>query len=118
MPTYEYVCVDCANRVEVTQSFADQPLEICEKCGGKLRKVFFPVGIQLKGGGFYSSDRRAAKPGTRKDGKAEKKADASSDGKSDSKSDSKSESKSGSKSGESSRSGESSKSKGVSEKSA
>jgi putative FmdB family regulatory protein len=92
MPTYEYVCVDCASRVEVSQSFADEPLEICDICGGKLRKVFFPVGIQLKGGGFYSSERRAAQPGSRKDAKADKageKADAKSDGRADGKTDSK-----------------------------
>ena len=115
MPTYEYVCVDCANRVEVFQSFADEPLVICDKCGGKLRKVFFPVGIQLKGGGFYSSERRAAQPSSRKDGKtdkADKKAEASAEGKSDSKS----ESKSDSKAAASSSSGDSSKR--VSEKSA
>jgi putative FmdB family regulatory protein len=91
MPTYEYVCVDCANRVEVSQSFSDDPLEMCVACGGKLRKVFFPVGIQLKGGGFYSSERRAAQPG-RRDAKADKvgeKADAKSDGKAESKTDSK-----------------------------
>jgi putative FmdB family regulatory protein len=96
MPTYEYVCVDCANRVEVFQSFADEPLVICDTCGGRLRKVFFPVGIQLKGGGFYSSERRAAKAGAHKDGKpekADKKAEAASDGKSDSKAGSKSDSK-------------------------
>jgi putative FmdB family regulatory protein len=110
MPTYEYVCVDCGERVEVVQSFSDGPLEMCVACGGKLRKVFFPVGIQLKGGGFYSSERRAARPGSRKDGKAEK-ADAKSDGKSDSKP----ESKSDSTAAASSSSGESSKKK-VSEK--
>jgi len=105
MPTYEYVCVDCANRVEVFQSFADEPLVVCDTCGGRLRKVFFPVGIQLKGGGFYSSDRRAAQSSARKDGKTGEKADAKSDGKADSKTDSKTDSKAAG----SSSSGESSK---------
>jgi len=106
MPTYEYVCVDCANRVEVFQSFADEPLVVCDTCGGRLRKVFFPVGIQLKGGGFYSSDRRASQPNSRKDGKTEK-ADKKAEGTSEGKSDSKAESKSDSKEAASSRSGDS-----------
>ncbi len=74
MPTYEYRCVDCGNRVEVVQSFSDPPLEICAVCGGKLRKVFHPVGIQFKGSGFYRSEKIAQAAG--KDGKADKKPDA------------------------------------------
>jgi putative FmdB family regulatory protein len=73
MATYEFRCVDCGNRVEVVRSFADPPLEICPVCGGELRKVFHPVGIQFKGSGFYRSDK-LAEPAS-KDGKAEKKPD-------------------------------------------
>lgn len=96
MPTYEYLCVDCAHRKEVVQSFSDEPLQICEVCGGRLRKVIYPVGIQFKGSGFYSTDRRASHPLTRgrNDSKTDGKADASSDGKAESKSETKSESKS------------------------
>jgi putative FmdB family regulatory protein len=100
MPTYEYLCVDCANRREVFQSFSDEPLQVCEVCGGKLRKVIYPVGIQFKGSGFYSTDRRAshALSRGRNEQKADGKAESSSDGKSETKSDTKSDSKSGSKS--------------------
>jgi putative FmdB family regulatory protein len=96
LPTYEYLCVDCAHRKEVVQSFSDEPLQICEVCGGRLRKVIYPVGIQFKGSGFYSTDRRASHPlpRGRNESKTDGKADASSDGKSDSKSETKSESKS------------------------
>jgi putative FmdB family regulatory protein len=74
MPTYEYRCVDCGDRVEVFQSFSDPPLQICPVCGGKLRKVFHAVGIQFKGSGFYRSDK--LKEPAAKDGKVEKKPDA------------------------------------------
>lgn len=65
MPTYEYRCLNCDNRVEVVQSFRDDPLTACEVCGGLLRKVIHPVGIQFKGSGFYSTDRRASQPMSR-----------------------------------------------------
>ena len=61
MPTYEYRCQDCGHTVEVVQSFSDAPLSVCEVCGGRLRRVFHPVGIVLKGSGFYSTDNRPGK---------------------------------------------------------
>lgn len=75
MPTYEYLCVDCGDRAEAFQSFSDPPLEICTVCGGKLRKVYHPVGIQFKGGGFYRSDARSS-PAAARDGEAEGKPEA------------------------------------------
>src|SRR5262245_31783970 len=61
MPTYEYVCLSCERHFEVYQSFSDEPLTVCEVCGGPLRRVFHPVGIVLKGSGFYSTDNRSGK---------------------------------------------------------
>lgn len=62
MPTYEYACTDCGERVEVFQRIADAPLEVCEVCGGRMRKLFHPVGISFKGSGFYATDNRGKKP--------------------------------------------------------
>src|SRR5919109_406276 len=63
MPTYEYACTVCGERTEKKQSFDDPPLEECPKCGGKLRKLYSPVGIVFKGSGFYATDgRRSARP--------------------------------------------------------
>ena len=59
MPTYQYACTDCGDRSEVVQRFTDDPLTVCSACGGKLRKVFSPVGIVFKGSGFYRTDSRA-----------------------------------------------------------
>ncbi len=58
MPTYLYACTDCGDRSEVVQRFTDDPLTVCTACGGKLRKVFSPVGIVFKGSGFYRTDSR------------------------------------------------------------
>ena len=65
MPTYEYACRECGEHVEVVQSFKDEPLTECPHCGGPLRKVFAPVGIVLKGSGFYKTDSRAAGGGSK-----------------------------------------------------
>jgi putative FmdB family regulatory protein len=79
VPTYQYACTDCGDRTEVVQKFTDDSLSVCTTCGGKLRKVFSPVGIVFKGSGFYRTDSRkspvvpadgASKDGGSKDGAA------------------------------------------------
>jgi putative FmdB family regulatory protein len=60
VPTYEYACTTCGHRLEAVQSFSDDPLTECPECGAALRKVYSPVGIVLKGSGFYKTDSRAA----------------------------------------------------------
>jgi putative FmdB family regulatory protein len=62
MPTYEYACTECGKHIEVVQSMSDAPLTTCAICGGRLRKVFSPIGIVFKGSGFYRTDSRG-KPG-------------------------------------------------------
>ena len=41
MPTYSYRCTACGNEFDIRQSFNDDPLTVCEECGGKLRKLFW-----------------------------------------------------------------------------
>ena len=82
MPTYQYTCTECGEPVEVVQKFTDEPLTVCSACGGRLRKVFSPVGIVFKGSGFYRTDSRkgpltADKP--EKSEKSEKAEKATSD---------------------------------------
>ena len=76
MPTYEYRCSSCGRTFEVVQSFTDAPLTVCDVCGGEVKRVFHPVGIVLKGSGFYSTDNRSGKslsPGKGDDKKGETK---------------------------------------------
>jgi len=58
VPTYQYTCTDCREPVEAVQKFTDASLTVCAACGGRLRKVFSPVGIVFKGSGFYRNDSR------------------------------------------------------------
>ena len=60
MPTYQYACTACGAQSEAVQKFTDEPLTVCEECGGRLRKVFSAVGIVFKGPGFYRTDSRTA----------------------------------------------------------
>lgn len=80
MPTYEYACTACGERTEAKQGFDDPPLETCLVCGGKLRKLYSPVGIVFRGTGFYSTDGRkteksAASGSTEKSDKSGKTSD-------------------------------------------
>jgi len=94
VPTYQYACTECGDQSEVVQRFSDDPLTVCGACGGRLRKVFSPVGIVFKGSGFYRTDSRA---GAVSGGSSNGKSGESSDGsKSESGAKAESDSKSGS----------------------
>jgi predicted nucleic acid-binding Zn ribbon protein len=62
MPTYVYRFVDTGETIEVQQSFADPALtEATHPTTGEVlpvRKVFTPVGVTFRGGGFYKTDSR------------------------------------------------------------
>jgi putative FmdB family regulatory protein len=60
VPTYQYVCTECGGQLEAVQKFTDDALTVHDDCGGRLRKVFSPVGIVFKGSGFYRTDSRGS----------------------------------------------------------
>lgn len=60
MPTYQYVCTECGEPLEVVQKFSDDALTDCPACSGRLRKVFSAAGIIFKGSGFYRTDSRGS----------------------------------------------------------
>ena len=91
MPTYQYVCTECGTPLEAQQAFTDAPLTECTTCGGRLRKVFSPVGVVFKGSGFYRTDSLAAD--NLPDSKDESKGESKSDGKRETKDGAKSEKK-------------------------
>jgi putative FmdB family regulatory protein len=63
MPIYEYKCRDCGAHVEKRQGVSEEPLTVCEVCGGALEKQWSLSGIQFKGEGWYVTDY-AGKKGT------------------------------------------------------
>ena len=58
MPTYEYECDSCSFRFEKRQRFDEEPVAICPKCEGEVRRVFHSAPIIFKGSGFYVTDSR------------------------------------------------------------
>jgi len=60
VPTYSYRCTECDNAFDIHQAFTEDSLTVCPTCGGKLRKVFSPVGVTFSGSGFYRTDSRAS----------------------------------------------------------
>ena len=61
MPTYDYVCDACEHAFEEFQSFNDEVLTKCPKCGRKKLRRLFGSGaaILFKGSGFYQTDYRS-----------------------------------------------------------
>ena len=88
MPVYGYRC-SRGHQFEVQQRITEPPLTQCPECGAPVTRVFYPVGIIFKGGGFYKTDSR----GSSSDGSitpaATPKVDAKPDGKADTKADTK-----------------------------
>ena len=84
MPTYQYRCTECGGQLEAVQKFTDDPLTVHDDCGGRLRKVFSPVGIVFKGSGFYRTDSRkgstASEPASSSAAASGSSADSSSSG--------------------------------------
>ena len=57
MPTYEYECQRCGYRFEIFQSMSDEPLKMCPKCNGEIKRlVGTGGGIIFKGSPFYATD--------------------------------------------------------------
>ena len=79
MPTYQYRCTECGGQLEAVQKFTDDPLTVHDDCGGRLRKVFSPVGIVFKGSGFYRTDSRKGSTASEPASTASSSAGSSSD---------------------------------------
>src|SRR5882672_1404899 len=85
MPVYGYRC-SRGHHFEVQQRITEPPLTQCPECGAPVTRLFYPVGIIFKGGGFYKTDSRGSsgdgsvtpaetpKVDTKPDGKADIKA--------------------------------------------
>jgi predicted nucleic acid-binding Zn ribbon protein len=66
--SHAYRFTDCDGTVEVQQAFKDDALtEALNPADGKVhpvKKVFTPVGVTFKGGGFYKNDSRGSSSST------------------------------------------------------
>jgi putative FmdB family regulatory protein len=114
MPVYGYRC-SRGHHFEVQQRITEAPLSQCPECGAPVTRVFYPVGIIFKGGGFYKTDSRGtgaavsdgagtptettktepSKAETKSEGKPESKPEAKTETKAPAKSEDKATSKEG-----------------------
>ena len=64
MPTYVYKFIETGETIEIQQAFTDDALtEAQHPTDGTMRpvkKVFQPVGVTFKGGGFYKTDSKGS----------------------------------------------------------
>lgn len=72
MPIYEYKCLECGISLEKMQKVSDEPLTVCESCGGKLEKQWSLSGFQFKGAGWYVTDYAGKKADKGTEKKSEK----------------------------------------------
>lgn len=75
MPTYGYRCTKCNHTFEIFQNINDEPLKVCNKCGGELKKLLYPVGIIFKGPGFHVNDYKSDTSTLQNDSHAESASD-------------------------------------------
>jgi putative FmdB family regulatory protein len=95
MPTYEYECGKCRRVFEIRQRISEPPLQICEACGGEVRRLLSATPFILKGGGWYVTDypSDSRKKALESETKTEKKTEAKTETKPDAKSETKTEKK-------------------------
>jgi len=63
MPTYEYECDKCGHGFERFQKIGEQPVKVCPKCGGPVRRLISQgTSFILKGSGFYATDYKKRQP--------------------------------------------------------
>ena len=82
MPTYEYECQSCGERMDFFQSITAGPKRKCPSCGAlKLKRLISAgAGLLFKGSGFYTTDYRSSsyQAGERAAQKADTKPDSTS----------------------------------------
>jgi putative FmdB family regulatory protein len=65
MPLYEYRCEGCGEVFELIQKFADEPLTVHDKCGGRVHRLISAAAIRFKGSGWYATDYANAGNGSK-----------------------------------------------------
>lgn len=66
MPTYQYKCLACGHKFELFQKMNDDPVKECPECKGEVKRLLGAgAGPIFKGSGFYHTDYKNAKTGTK-----------------------------------------------------
>ncbi len=78
MPTYDYKCTECGYKFELFQPMSADPVKICPKCKGFVKRLIGAgAGPIFKGTGFYQTDYKN-KPVSKKNSSPDKSSNSSS----------------------------------------
>lgn len=58
MPLYDYKCPQCDNTRTVTISISEEDYKAICSCGTQMVRVYGLAGVNFKGQGFYTTDKR------------------------------------------------------------
>ena len=65
MPNYDYECRHCNHVFEVFQRITEDPISVCPKCGGSVKRLIGGgIGVIFKGSGFYTTDYKRSSAST------------------------------------------------------
>lgn len=71
MPTYEYKCTECGYVFELFQTMSAEPVKVCPRCKGKVKRLIGPgAGPIFKGTGFYQTDYKNTRPSQKTNNKS------------------------------------------------
>ena len=70
MPRYDYRCSSCGREVEVMHGIHESGPQVCDHCGGAMRKALSSPAIHFKGSGWAKKDAAAAGKSSSKTGSA------------------------------------------------
>lgn len=95
MPTYDYECRACGEKLEIFHGMTEAPRKKCPKCGKATleRLIGAGGGLIFKGSGFYITDYRSSDYQAQAKADSGSKSGSASESKSDSKPETKSEAK-------------------------
>jgi putative FmdB family regulatory protein len=73
MPTYDYECKSCSQKIEIFHSINTNPLKKCPQCGqaSLQRLISCGAGVIFKGSGFYQTDYKKPEKENKKPDKPE-----------------------------------------------
>ena len=57
MPNYTYKCPKCGE-FTINQGINDKTIEICDKCGSTLKRVYKTINVGLNFEGSYNNTRK------------------------------------------------------------
>jgi putative FmdB family regulatory protein len=58
VPTYEFSCKTCSQRVSVNHSMKEIKIPECLKCQKPMTRLYTFGPVRFKGSGFYSNDKK------------------------------------------------------------